>query len=163
MRGEENNIRKKILAAATFIKLTRACESVSARVHTDLEVTGLTFSQFAILEVLYNKGSLRLSEVSGKVLGGTKSSLAEDLAGLEERGLVQRLEASEERDSLGRGGLVLDLTPEGHDLLQGFLPKHLDRIHEEMDALSEEELTTLGDLLRKLGLGGAPASRKWQP
>jgi len=162
----ESSLRKRVLAAATFIKLTRACSWVTARIHVDLEHVGLTSSQFAVLEVLFNKGSLPAETVRSKVLMGGGESFFGEVAALEARGLVRRVEEgghahSEVLDLTD--DTILDLTPEGQELMGEFLPEHLDKIEEEMGILSEEELAVLGDLLRKVGRGRAPARRGWGP
>ena len=137
------------LAADTFIKLTRASESVSKRIHTDLAEVGLTFSQFAVLEVLYVKGPLCQRSLSEKVLNHSSGNMTLVVDNLEKRGLVER-----ERRAADRRMTHVGLTPAGLELISAFVPTHLERIGAEMGVLTDEELVQLGRLLRKLGLGG---------
>ena len=48
-RGNE----KEILALGAYVKLMRAAESITTRIHKHLASVGLTFSQFAVLEALF--------------------------------------------------------------------------------------------------------------
>jgi MarR family transcriptional regulator, 2-MHQ and catechol-resistance regulon repressor len=137
------------LAADTFIKLTRASESVSKRIHTDLAEAGLTFTQFAVLEALYVKGPMCQRSLSEKVLSHSSGNMTLVVDNLEKRGLVER-----ERRAADRRMMHVRLTPAGLELISAFLPTHVERIRVEMGVVTDEELVQLGQLLRKLGLCG---------
>jgi len=47
----------------TYVKLMRAAESITARIHKHLASVGLTLSQFAVLEALYHLGPLYQTEI----------------------------------------------------------------------------------------------------
>lgn len=51
-RGSKDEIR----ALSLYVKLVRASESVSARIHAHLSEAGLTVSQFGVLEALLHLG-----------------------------------------------------------------------------------------------------------
>ncbi len=133
--------------SSVYIKLVRAAESVSARVHEQLRESRLTFSQFAVLEAIYHLGPLCQRDLGAKILK-SPANMTAVVDALEARGLVCR-----ERDVEDRRYVNVSLTVEGHELLDQVLPAHMRRIAEEMSVLSPEEQHVLGELSRKLGKG----------
>jgi DNA-binding MarR family transcriptional regulator len=67
------------------------------------------------------------------------------LSGLEKAGLIRRIPDPED----GRG-LLVELTSKGVDLVDQVTPEHLANEHRLLASLSQEEQTTLIELLRKL-------------
>ena len=135
----------EILALNTFIKLTRATNSLQARLARRGTHPTLSVSQFGVLETLYHLGSMCQNELATKLLksGGTITLVIDNL---EKRGLVQR-----QRDVKDRRMLVVSLTDTGHELIAAVFPRQVQSIVEEMKVLSPEEQDTLGRLCRKLG------------
>ena len=66
------------------------------------------------------------------------------------RGLVTRARASRDRRSV-----IVDLTPEGRELIETIFPQHAQDIAAAMAGLDAAELANLETLLRKLGLAAA--------
>lgn len=139
------------LASDTFIKLMRASESVSSRIHASLAALGLTASQFAVLEVLFTKGPLCQREIADRVLRHSSGNTTLVIDNLERLDLVGR-----ERGTRDRRTMMVRLTGDGQKLMSEYLPSHLETIAKEMSMLSEEELRALGDLCRKVGLAEQP-------
>ena len=139
------------LALNTFIKLTRATESLLTRLGHCGSLHGLTTSQFGVLEALYHLGSLSQSELGEKLLrsGGNITLVIDNL---EKQGLVQR-----QRDAKDRRLVNVSLTPAGEALISRVFPEHLNAILAEMSALSPQEQEQLGRLCRKLGKKEDPA------
>lgn len=137
--------REEIIALNTFIKLTRATESLNARLAQRNTHPGLTTSQFGVLEVLYHLGPMCQSELGSKLLksGGNITLVIDNL---EKHGLVHR-----ERGIEDRRFITVSLTDAGRALITEVLPGHVQAITEEMSVLSNDELRELGDLCRKLG------------
>jgi MarR family 2-MHQ and catechol resistance regulon transcriptional repressor len=136
---------KEVLALDTFIKLTRATETLGARLQHSGTLGELTGSQFGVLESLYHLGPMCAGELSTKLLksGGNITLVIDNL---EKQGLVRR-----ERDVHDRRMIIISLTPAGHELISRIFPKHLAAIVAEMNCLTPEEQKTLGSLCRKLG------------
>jgi MarR family 2-MHQ and catechol resistance regulon transcriptional repressor len=136
---------EEVRALDAFIKLTRAAESVGARLFRAGTTGDLTVSQFGVLESLYHLGSMCQRDISAKLLksGGNITLVIDNL---EKRGLVQR-----DRDPEDRRMVIVSLTPQGRELIQGIFPRHVTAIVEEMSVLTIEEQATLGRLCRKLG------------
>lgn len=133
------------LALNTFIKLTRATESLMTRLGHCGSLHGLTISQFGVLETLYHLGPMNQSELGSKLLrsGGNITLVIDNL---EKQGLVQR-----ERDQQDRRVVNVTLTPAGEAMISQVFPLHLDAIVAEMSVLTPQEQESLGKLCRKLG------------
>lgn len=138
---------EEINALNTFIKLQRAAESVSARVHAVLP-SGLTVTQFGVLESLYHIGPLCQGELAKKLLrsGGNLTLVVDNL---EKAGYVVR-----ERDPADRRFVVVKLTPQGTDFIAALFPKVVANVSRELNRLSSTELLDLGRLCKKVGLPG---------
>ena len=75
------------LALASYVRLTRAANTARTFAARQLDGSGLTLTQFAVLEALYHLGPLSLTEIAEKVLttGGNLTMVA---GNLERDGLV---------------------------------------------------------------------------
>jgi MarR family 2-MHQ and catechol resistance regulon transcriptional repressor len=135
---------EEINALNAFIKLQRASESVSARVHAVLPEE-LTVTQFGVLEALHHIGPLCQSELAEKLLksGGNLTLVVDNL---EKAGYVQR-----ERDPADRRFVVVKLTPKGQTFIAALFPKVAANVTREMATLSSTELFDLGRLCKKIG------------
>ena len=128
-------------ALSTYIRLWRASHAVEVAANRHLADHGLTISQFGVLEAVYHVGPLTMV-----------------IDNLERDGLVTR-----ERDPQDRRVMRVTLTAQGEALISELLPDHVRGICTLFGVMEPAELETLGDLLRKLGLGvvgltqGAPA------
>lgn len=134
-------------ALDTFVKLMRAAQSVSKRVHRHLAAAGLTESQFAVLEALYHLGPLFQQEIGAKILKSSANitTVVDNLEGL---GLVTRTRGTEDRRLVR-----VDLTAAGRKVIVEVFPRHAKGIAAELSTLSETERAELGRLCKKLGKG----------
>ena len=134
-----------IRALDTFIKLTRATESVLARLSRKGTIAPLSQSQFAVLEALYHLGPLTQGQVSAKLLKST-GNITLVIDNLEKGGWVQRTRENEDRRQV-----TIHLTETGQALIERIFPAHASAICEEINALTPEEQATLSALCLKLG------------
>lgn len=136
---------EEINALNAFIKLLRAAESVSVRIHSVLPAE-LTVTQFGVLESLYHLGPLCQSELAAKLLksGGNLTLVVDNL---EKAGYVYR-----ERDVADRRFVVVKLTEKGEIFIAALFPKVVANVTREMAALSSTELADFGRLCKKIGL-----------
>ena len=132
----------------TYVKLMRAAESVTARIHEHLSSTGLTLSQFAVLEVLYHLGPLSQSEIGRKILRSS-GNMTMVIDNLEKNGLVRR-----KRDKADRRFFFVHLTDRGFKLIRNIFPPHARVITKEFGVLTDAEQDELASLCKKLGLRG---------
>jgi MarR family 2-MHQ and catechol resistance regulon transcriptional repressor len=133
------------LALAAYVKLMRAANSARNVAARQLTESGLTLTQFAVLEALYHLGPMSLSDLAQKVLT-TGGNLTMVVGNLEKQGLAARQRSPED----GRI-LIVILTPKGKNLIRHLFPEHASAIVDFMNSLSPEEQKRLGDLCRKLG------------
>lgn len=133
------------LALATYVRLMRAANTARNHASRHLGDSGLTLTQFAVLEALYHLGPMSLSDIAEKVLttGGNLTMVA---GNLQRDGLVKRQKSPED----GRVQILM-LTPKGKSMMRRVFPIHAAAIAEFMGALNTEELEQLGSLCRELG------------
>ena len=146
MKRRYRGNQKEIRALRTYVKLMRAAESVTARTHRHLSSTGLTISQFAVLEALYQLGPLSQREIGQKILRSS-GNITMVIDNLEKNGLVRR-----ERSETDRRFFIVHLTDKGYNLINKIFPPHAAVIAENLGALTAAEQDTLGRLCKKLGL-----------
>ena len=135
---------EEINALNAFIKLQRAAESVSGRVHAVLPAE-LTVTQFGVLDALHHIGPLCQGELAEKLLrsGGNLTLV---VGNLEKAGLVLR-----ERDPADRRYVVVKLTDKGQAFIAALFPKVVANVTREMGALSGTELSDISRLCKKVG------------
>jgi len=148
MRGRYRGNKTESRALRTYVKLMRAAESVTARTHRHLSSTGLTISQFAVLEALYQLGPLSQREIGKKILRSS-GNITMVIDNLEKSELVRR-----KRSEADRRFFIVHLTDRGYHLINKIFPPHAAVIAEDLGALTAAEQDTLGRLCKKLGLGG---------
>lgn len=137
---------KEMQSLNAFIKLKRAAESISSRLNVNLQAYNLTESQLGVLEALYHLGSMCQKELSQKILKST-GNITLVIDNLEKRDLVKRV-----RDESDRRYIIVTLTEQGTQLIRDFFPLHVKAISNEMSILTNEELSMLGAVCKKLGL-----------
>lgn len=141
--------KKESRSLSAYVKLMRAAESITARVHRHLRDLGLTVSQFAVLEALYHLGPMSQVEIGRKILK-TGGNITMVIDNLEKRELLSR-----ERSREDRRYFKVHLTDAGTKLIAELFPGHAGIISREMEILSADEQETLARLCKKLGLAGA--------
>lgn len=134
-------------ALDTYIKLTRASDTMMARINNHLEDYDLTTSQFGAMEALYHLGTLSQVMLAQKILKST-GNVTTVLQNLEKRGLIER-----ERDPADQRVVLVTLSAAGRTLIARILPPHVAGVVAQFSVLSAEEQETLAALCRKLGLG----------
>ena len=137
--------RVERLALSTYLKLTRASETLWNRLAPGLQRHDLTPSQFGVLEALYHLGSMHQRDLGERILRSS-GNMTLVVGNLERRGLVRR-----ERSAEDHRYNQVHLTGEGERLVRRVFPGHADAITRELAVLTQEEQRTLGNLCRKLG------------
>src|SRR4051794_25057177 len=110
-QGSESEVR----ALNTYIKLTRAAESVLNRTNRHLSSYNLTTTQFGVLEALYHLGTLSQVDVAHKVLKST-GNITTVLQNLEKNGLICRA-----RDTNDQRYVQVSITDNGRKLMETIL------------------------------------------
>lgn len=132
-------------ALGAYVKLMRAADSVTQRIHRHLTPVGLTPSQFGVLEALHSLGPLCQRDLAAKILK-TSGNVTLVLDNLEKRELVRR-----ERSADDRRYITVSLTLKGDALIRDVFPQHAQAVQEDLSILTPAEQEELGRLCRKLG------------
>jgi MarR family 2-MHQ and catechol resistance regulon transcriptional repressor len=133
------------LALASYVRLQRAANAARTYAGRHLAGTGLTLTQFAVLEALYHLGPMSLSDIAQKILT-TGGNLTMVVGNLEKQGLAHRRKSPED----GRVFIVA-LTGKGKTLIRKLFPEHAAWIVEFMSTLSPAHQEQLSGLCRQLG------------
>ena len=137
--GEQNDLNLKALVA-----LSRCFQSVRKREMKTIKAGGLTVAQFGVLEILYHKGDLRISDIIEGTLstGGNMTVVIENL---EKTGYIVRYSDPED----GRASLIR-ITKKGRELMDRIFPDHVENVSSVFNELSSEEKALLIQLLKRL-------------
>jgi MarR family 2-MHQ and catechol resistance regulon transcriptional repressor len=133
------------LAHRALQALLRAETAVRRRLAAKLEREGVSAAGFSVLVVVTTAGGTLELKTLRRRLGWSKANATEVTATLEARGLVMR-----RRDRRDRRAVVIDLTPDGRDLVERLFPAHADRVTRAFGALDEDEKRRFAELCRKL-------------
>lgn len=138
--GEQNDLNLK-----TLVALSKSFQSVRKRETTTIREGGLTLPQFAVLEILYHKGDLRICDIIERTLstGGNMTVVVDNLA---KDGLIARYPDPDDRRAS-----LLSITEKGITLMEKIFPNHVNNISGIFDILTTEEKQDLILLLKKLG------------
>ena len=138
--GKESDLNLKAL-----VVLARCRQSVMRDESKPIKSAGLTMGKFAVLEVLYHKGDMRIKEIMAKILstGGNMTVVVDNL---EKDGLVRRIE-----DPTDRRAMLVRITYKGRDKIDEIFPDHLKNINKIFSVLSDEEKQQLISIGKKLG------------
>jgi len=131
------------LALSTFVVFSRAEHAIHEKEMKTIKQSGLTAMQFGVLEALYNKGPLKICEVMEKLLT-TSGNITVVVKNLERDGLIRK-----EQDPKDGRACKLAITEEGKKTMERVLPAHYANIGAIFGALSDEEMRTLKEILKK--------------
>lgn len=137
---DENEINLKL-----FVILNKCTLSVGKKSEKNIRLTGLTVPQFAVLEMLYHKGDLKVGDIIEKSLSsvGNISLIIDNLC---------KLQFVEKRKCPSDGRVTyVTLTEKGRNLIKNMWPAHVEDMNGIMKNLSIEEKNILISLLKKLG------------
>ena len=128
-------------ALNVYVKLMKATNIVTYRIHRHLNEDNLTISQFAVLEALYHLGPLSQSQLGEKILK-SNANLTTVVDTLENKDLVMR-----QRSSSDRRRVTVDLTDEGARLIARVFHRHAEVVCNELAFLNQENKRMLTKLL----------------
>jgi DNA-binding MarR family transcriptional regulator len=131
------------LNLSTLVVFTRAEQKIHKMEYETMKAGGLTSSQFAVLEALYNKGDLRICEIIEKILT-TSGNITVVIKNLEKDEFISKYPDSEDKRSM-----IISLTDKGRKIMEDIFPKHVENINEIFSILTIEEKLELKKILRK--------------
>src|SRR5699024_4028425 len=92
----EYKIAEEELSLKLFVVLNRAFESINKRVEQDIKSLGLNTTEFAVLELIYNKGDQPIQKIGEKVLIAS-SSITYVVDKLEKKRFLERKPCPKDR------------------------------------------------------------------
>jgi MarR family 2-MHQ and catechol resistance regulon transcriptional repressor len=129
-----------------WLVLMKAHRALARHAARSIEPSGLGQSDFAVLEVLLNKGPQKVNDI-GRRVDLTSGAITTAIDRLERRGLVVR-----ELDDADRRSRVVRLTPSGRAHIGGIFEQHAAALEVASSGLTKTERKSLIELLKKLGI-----------
>ena len=123
----------------------KALEAVSDYLYRGIAETGISDTDFRVLEALLHKGPLPVNTIGPKV-HLTPGSISVAVDRLLEKGLVSRVESPDDRRVR-----IVALTKSGKDLIVPIFRKHAAEIARVFSNASPKELQVLETVLKKAG------------
>jgi MarR family 2-MHQ and catechol resistance regulon transcriptional repressor len=128
-----------------WLVMIKAMRSLTRYAAAGIEQTGLGRSDFRVLEVLHHKGPLPVNTI-GPIVDLTPGSISVAVDRLVEKGLVSRIESTEDRRVR-----IVALTSRGKALIVPVFRKHIADMRKVFSELSPEELRVFEQALKKIG------------
>ncbi|MEI4804429.1 MarR family winged helix-turn-helix transcriptional regulator [Bacillus sp. NPDC077411] len=138
-------INDENLSLKLFVILSRAAQSITKRIEEDIKSYGLNPTEFAVLELLYNKGDQPIQKIGDKILLAS-SSITYVVDKLEKKRLLIRKPCPKDRRVT-----YASITPEGIELMDTIFPKHKQAIRQIFGGLDSGEKKVMIEQLKKLG------------
>lgn len=135
---------KENLKALTI--LLRASRSVEKVLKQDIASYNLNPSEFGVLEYLYHKGNQPMANLCKRLLMAN-SSMTYVVDNLVSEGYVEKVENKEDKRSN-----FVKLTKKGEDYIKTIFPSHEEKIDKIFSLLTPEEVKTLSESLKKIGI-----------
>ena len=118
-----------------FVGMNRALDTLEQITKEDVKRYGLNITEFAVLELLYNKGPQPIQRIRDRVLIAS-SSISYVVSQLEDKGWITR-----EKDKDDKRVYMACLTEKG---------QHAETLTKAFDVLTKDELTILQQAFKKL-------------
>jgi MarR family transcriptional regulator, 2-MHQ and catechol-resistance regulon repressor len=142
----ENKLEEDLqISLKLFVVLSKAIKILLEHTGKDIKNYNLSGTEFAVLELLYHKGKITLSEVGDKILI-TSGGITYNIDKLEKKGYLYRTPSTEDRRVVNAV-----ITEKGVNLFDSIFENHVKAIHESMHGLTNEEKKVAIELIKKLG------------
>ena len=132
-------------ALKLWVVMNRALRPIEERLEQQVEAHGLSFTEFAVLEVLLHKGPLPIGKIGSLILL-TSGSMTYVIDKLARRGLIERKACETDRRVVHA-----ELTKQGRSLMEEVFPAHAALIRDLMGGLQPDEQEDAINLLKRLG------------
>lgn len=143
MKTLKELMKESELDLATLVVFTKAEHTIHKKEYQTIKESGLTPTQFGVLEALYSKGDLRIHELIEKILT-TSGNITVVIKNLEKDGFIHR-----NVDPKDKRSCIISLTDKGKQCMEIILPNHFNNIKEIFKVLSNEEKIMLRTILKK--------------
>lgn len=129
-------------AVKSMVVLRKAFRTIDAKVSESFKDYDLTPTQFAVLDVLYAKGTMKIGELISNMLA-TSGNMTVVIKNMEKKG------GSYDTPVQMINVLLVSLTANGKAVIEKALPSHIHRVEESFSVLTEAEQEELIRLLKK--------------
>lgn len=140
----KKDIKKDAITLGTLIAFRRAEKRLAKKESIATKNAGLTFGQFGVLEILFTKGNLTISQIMEGVLT-TSGNITVVIKNLRRDGFIEQIQNPEDKRSS-----LISLTESGCELISSILPSHFDNIEDSLSDLTRAEKKELINLLSKI-------------
>ncbi|PZO93995.1 MarR family winged helix-turn-helix transcriptional regulator [Streptococcus halichoeri] len=130
-------------AVKAMVVMRKAFRTVDARVSESYKPYALTPTQFAVLDVLYAKGPLKIGELIDSMLA-TSGNMTVVINNMVKKGWVKRDACPNDKRSF-----LVTLTAKGQAVIEQALPAHIAQVEEVFSVLTPAEQEQLITLLKK--------------
>lgn len=134
---------KKNSGLHTNIVFLNAYKTLKKNVGKTISKSGLTETQFGVLDVLYSKGPITISELLVKILG-TSGNITVVLKNMERNGLITKTISREDNRKC-----IIAITDKGKEVFEKILPLHREEVEIFFEFLTGEEKESLIKILKK--------------
>jgi len=139
----EKNLQNYKLAAKAMVVFRRAERTVRSYEGDTIRKYNLTSMQFGVMEVLYSKGDLRISDLIDKMLS-TSGNMTVVIKNMERDGYINRMS-----DPADKRSSIISLTDKGRSLIEKILPEHFRHLSDIFSVLTEDDQKELIRILNK--------------
>ncbi|WP_316572609.1 MarR family transcriptional regulator [Neobacillus sp. YIM B06451] len=129
-----------------FIVLMKTAKGIHEKIREEMLNHKLNVTEFSVLEVLYQKGTMTIQQICQNVLISS-GSMTYVIDKLEKRGLLKRSACPNDRRAIH-----VSLTDEGFNLMDTIMPNYLDMVDGLFEVLDPEETETFLKLLKKVNI-----------
>ncbi|MDQ0223135.1 MarR family winged helix-turn-helix transcriptional regulator [Streptococcus moroccensis] len=130
-------------ALNSVIALRRTVHTITLLESPLIKQHGITLTQFGVLEILYNKGDLRIQDLIDKMLT-TSGNMTVVIKNMIRDGLITR-----QPNPLDKRACLISLTDKGRAFIETILPDHYQNVGRIFSVLTDEEQDLLVSLLKK--------------
>lgn len=139
------NLEDTSLALKLFVVLSKTAKHVHEHARRDIRKSGLTLTEFGVLDLLYHKGPFPIQKIREHILVSSGSTTYV-IDKLEKKELLSRHPCPQDRRVI-----YAKLTSEGKNLFEHLFPAHREVIAHAVETLNTEEKEQMIRLLKKLG------------
>jgi MarR family 2-MHQ and catechol resistance regulon transcriptional repressor len=144
-KNVKQRLKAKTSARHVWLIMLKALSAIARELDVDLQRSGVSNTDFRVMEALLHKGPLPVNVIGPKV-NLTPGAISVAVDRLEVRGLVARAEGK--RDRRVR---VVTLTKEGEKMISPVYSRHAALLERIFEPLSESQRLSLEGMLKAVG------------
>ncbi|WP_231688061.1 MarR family winged helix-turn-helix transcriptional regulator [Bacillus sp. FJAT-18017] len=127
-----------------FIVLMKTAKGIHEKIREKMLKNKLTVTEFSVMEVLYQKGTLTIQQICQNVLISS-GSMTYVIDKLENRGLLARSDCPNDRRAIH-----VSLTDDGLSLMDTIMPNYLEMVDDLFGTLDPKDSEIFLQLLKKV-------------